>query len=213
MKRLLLTAAGLLMIGALSAAGAAPGDCPPGDAVLKRHLAGLQTLSANFEQRVTAADGHPLQQSSGVLQLARPGRIYWVAEPPFEQTVVADGRHIWVYDPDLDQVTVRPLASQLDNSPAALLVGDADQVLEEFRVCAFEEGDTTRIQLRPLNTEAIYTEVEPVFSAGTPVAIRMIDSLGQHTSTRLSEIELNQPLDPEIFRFVPPPGVDVFRDE
>lgn len=213
MKPLLLAAAWLLLSGAQSAAHAAPGDCPPGGAVLKQRLAGLQTLSANFEQRVVAADGHPLQQSSGILQLARPGRIYWVAEPPFEQTVVSDGQRIWVYDPDLEQVTVRTLASQLDNSPAALLVGDADQVLEEFRVCAFQEGDTTRIQLRPLNTEAIYTEVELIFEAATPVGIRMIDSLGQHTSTTLSEIELNQPLDPEVFRFVPPPGVDVFRDE
>jgi len=213
MKPLLLAAAWLLLSGAQSAAHAEAGDCPPGDAVLEQHLAGLQTLSANFEQRVTAADGHSLQQSSGILQLARPGRIYWVAEPPFEQTVVSDGQRIWVYDPDLEQVTVRPLASQLDNSPAALLVGDADQVLEEFRICAFREGDVTRIQLHPLNTDALYTEIELLFEAGAPAGIRMIDSLGQHTQTTLSTIELNQPLDPQVFHFTPPPGVDVFRDE
>lgn len=213
MRRLLLPVVWLLLVGATSSGHAAPGECPPGDAVLTQRLAELQTLSANFEQRVTAADGHPLQQSSGVLQLAKPGRIYWVAEPPFEQTVVSDGERIWVYDPDLEQVTVRTLASQLDSSPAALLVGDAARVLEEFRVCAFREGDTLRIQLRPLNTDAIYTEVELVFEAGTPVGIRMIDSLGQHTSTTLSEVELNQSLDPDIFRFTPPPGVDVFREE
>ncbi|MFZ5654871.1 MAG: outer membrane lipoprotein chaperone LolA [Pseudomonadota bacterium] len=193
--------------------GSEAGACPPGAAVLEARLAGLRTLRANFEQQVEAADGHPLQTSTGILQLARPGRIYWVAEPPFEQTVVADGTRIWVYDPDLEQVTVRTLHSQLDNSPAALLVGDPGRVLEEFRVCAFSAGQHTRILLRPLVAEAIYREVELEFAADRPLAIRMTDSLGQRTRIALSEVEINQPLEPGLFQFTPPPGVDVFRDD
>lgn len=81
-----------------------------------------------------------LQASAGLMQLAKPGHIYWVAEPPFEQTVVADGTKIWIYDPDLAQVTVKTLHRQLDNSPAALLVGDSDRLLEEFRVCVVPDA-------------------------------------------------------------------------
>lgn len=207
--------AGLVVaMSALAGPGwADEGDCPPGADALQARLAGLRTLSANFEQQVEAADGHRLQASAGILQLAKPGRIYWVAEPPFEQTVVADGTRIWVYDPDLEQVTVRTLHSQLDNSPAALLVGDPGQVLQEFRVCAFPEGQRMRILLRPLVTEAIYRELELEFAAERPTAIRMTDSLGQRTRIALTEVELNQPLEPGLFQFTPPPGVDVFRDD
>ncbi len=203
----------LLLSGVLPVAYAAEGDCPPGAELLKQRLANLHTLSASFEQQIIAADGHPLQESSGVLELAKPGRIYWVAEPPFEQTVVSDGRHLWVYDPDLEQATVRALTSQLDNSPAALLVGDADRVLEEFHVCAFETARGSRILLRPLHTEAIYTQLEMRFEGRSPVGIRMIDSLGQETRIALTEVEINQPVDTAIFQFTPPPGVDVFRDD
>ncbi len=210
-RRLLLAC--LLCWSSAGALAAAEGACPDGGKLLGEQLARLRGLSANFEQRVTAADGHLLQTSAGVLQLAKPGRIYWVAEPPYEQTVVADGSNIWVYDPDLEQVTVKALRHQLDNSPAALLVGDAEQVLKEFRVCAFAEGKITRILLRPLATDAVYAEVELDFAAGAPTAIRMVDSLGQRTVVELRDVELTPVLNPAIFHFVPPPGVDVFRDD
>lgn len=199
------------------------GDCPPGEQALKARLATLRTLSANFEQQVTAADGHELQTSAGLMQLAKPGHIYWVAEPPFEQTVVADGTRIWIYDPDLAQVTVKTLHRQLDNSPAALLVGDSDKLLAEFRVCMVPDvgGPETqkpdakrlRIVLRPLATDAVYTRIELVFAGAEPRAIIMTDSLGQRTDIQLRDVELNQPVDPKLFRFMPPPGVDVFQDD
>jgi outer membrane lipoprotein carrier protein len=209
----------------LSSAARAAGEseCPPGEQVLKTRLAALRTLSASFEQQVMAADGHVLQTSVGLIQLAKPGHIYWVAEPPFEQTVVADGTRIWIYDPDLEQVTVKTLHRQLDNSPAALLVGDSDRLLEEFKVCVFPgadslkrqkpKSDRIRIQLRPLATDAVYTRIELVFADKTPRSIIMTDSLGQHTEIRFNDVELNEPIDPGLFRFIPPPGVDVFQDD
>lgn len=195
-------------------ASPAPGaDCSVGAALLQERLADLHSLSASFQQQITAADGHLLQTSAGLLQLARPGRIYWVAEPPYEQTLVADGQNIWVYDPDLEQVTVRDLDGQLDNSPAALLVGDSERVLAEFRVCALIEEGVTRLLLWPLTTDAIYTQIELDFADGAPSAIRMQDSLGQRTVVELRDVELNPVLNPAVFHFVPPPGVDVFRDD
>lgn len=197
--------------------------CKPGEQALKTRLATLRTLSANFEQQVTAADGHDLQASAGLMQLAKPGHIYWVAEPPFEQTVVADGTKIWIYDPDLAQVTVKTLHRQLDNSPAALLVGDSDRLLEEFRVCVVPDAggpeaqkpdaNRMRIVLHPLATDAVYTRIELVFAGAEPRAIIMTDSLGQRTDIQLRDVEINQPVDPKLFRFMPPPGVDVFQDD
>jgi outer membrane lipoprotein carrier protein len=212
----------LTLLGSVARA-AGEGECPPGEQALKTRLATLRTLSANFEQQVTAADGHELQTSAGLIQLAKPGHIYWVAEPPFEQTVVADGTRIWIYDPDLAQVTVKTLRHQLDNSPAALLVGDSDKLLEEFKVCVIPDADGPeapkpetshlRIVLRPLATDAVYTRIELVFAGAEPRAILMTDSLGQSTDIQLRDVELNQPVDPGLFRFMPPPGVDVFQDD
>lgn len=219
--RWILVALTLLGAGA-HAAAAGEGDCPAGEQALKTRLAALRTLSANFAQQVKAADGHTVQSSAGVLQLAKPGHIYWVAEPPYEQTVVADGTRIWIYDPDLAQVTVKTLHRQLDNSPAALLVGDSDKVLAEFRVCAFAEPGAEarkpdaagmRIVLRPLNTDAVYTRVELLFAGNEPHAIAMTDSLGQRTDIQLHDVVLNQSVDAKLFHFTPPPGVDVFQND
>ncbi len=56
--------------------------------------------------------------------LQRPGRFRWEYREPWERQIVADGDQVWMYDSELDQVTVQPAGQALQQSPAALLVGD-----------------------------------------------------------------------------------------
>ena len=213
MRRLLLPAVWLLLVGATSSGHAAPGECPPGDAVLTQRLAELQTLSANFEQRVTAADGHPLQQSSGVLQLAKPGRIYWVAEPPFEQTVVSDGERIWVYDPDLEQVTIHNLDDRVQSTPALLLSGEVDNLEDTYRVSGRQIGDNTReFTLEPRSPDSLFTSLRLTFFKGELQEMRMQDSLAQLSGLSFDRIRLNEPVEAGAFTLDYPEGVDIIRD-
>jgi len=95
--------------------------------------ASIETLKA-FLQQTTAGKAHfaqiivdknlkQLQQATGTMQFARPGRFRWEYDKPYEQTIVGDGSRLWIYDKDLNQVTVRKLDKALGSSPAALLSG------------------------------------------------------------------------------------------
>ncbi|HHO68751.1 MAG TPA: outer membrane lipoprotein chaperone LolA, partial [Gammaproteobacteria bacterium] len=110
--------AGLLALASLSAAAAGWDAGRVSD-----WFSHLDSFHARFSQRVTDADGNPVQTSEGEVWIKRPGRFRWNYERPFEQQVVADGRHLWTYDPELEQATVKPIGEVLGVTPAALLSG------------------------------------------------------------------------------------------
>ena len=90
---------------------------------LKSLLNQTTTAKARFTQVVLDRNGKTLQQASGTMGFARPGRFRWEYVKPYEQTIVGDGSRLWIFDKDLNQVTVRKLNQALGASPAALLAG------------------------------------------------------------------------------------------
>lgn len=195
-----------------SASTPAQVQCLDGSTELKNTLDKMQSLSTRFRQLMTSADGHPLQDMSGVMHISKPGRIHWATEAPFEQLVIADGESLWLYDPDLEQVTVKSLEANLVNSPAALLLGDPGSLAETYKICRESVDNTTRISLTPLQIESVYTEIVLAFVAETPTAIIMNDSLGQRTVVTLIDAVMNPQLDTALFVFDPPAGIDIFED-
>ena len=90
---------------------------------LDAFLAGLDTVSSRFEQRVFDEQRNLLERSSGTLLIDRPGRFrFEYAEPP--QLIVGDGSRIWIYDPELAQVMVSDLDAALGSTPAVLLTSE-----------------------------------------------------------------------------------------
>ena len=120
---------GAALLLASSAASAVDADAA---ARLDAWLAGLDTLSARFEQRLFDEDRNLLDQASGTMLIDRPGRFRFDYEAP-PQLIVGDGARVWIYDPELAQVTVRDLDAALGSTPAVLLTSDRP-VEDTFRI-------------------------------------------------------------------------------
>ena len=91
---------------------------------LRNLLQPISSLSAQFKQQVTDADGFQLQQSEGLFQVAQPNNLRWIVEQPMPQQVISDGVTLWLYDPDLEQVIVKPFDASIESTPAILFSGD-----------------------------------------------------------------------------------------
>ncbi len=204
-------------LAALSLAGMAPltacADEAAAPGLLRAFLAETRSFQARFSQVLLEADSERTQLSEGRFYLQRPGRFRWDYTRPTPQLVVADGESLWLYDPDLEQVTVRPLDDGLSSTPAMLLSGEG--LLEDsFRLGpAYAEDGFDWIELAPLSEAADFAALRVGFRDGALAAMELMDALGQTTLIRFSEVSVNPPLDPELFRFVPPAGTDVIRDE
>ena len=67
------------------------GDIAAREPLLDRYLEQVHTLSADFDQTLIDAEGTVLEESSGTLEISRPGRFRWIYRKPYEQWLVADG--------------------------------------------------------------------------------------------------------------------------
>jgi outer membrane lipoprotein carrier protein len=169
----------------------------------------IVTLQGDFEQALLDADGQLVERTSGTLEIQRPGRFRWSYTEPYEQWLIADGLNIWSYDVDLEQVTVKPQAEALANTPA-LLLGGAEEALDQFNYRgSYVEKDTTWVRLEPKNTESGFVRVELGFVGGTLHRMVFFDNLEQTTLVSLYEVAVNQPIDASRFEFEVPDGVDV----
>lgn len=169
----------------------------------------LQSLSADFSQTVYGEQGQPLEQASGRMYMQRPRRFRWEYVAPYKQLVVADGERVWLYDQSLEQITVRPLADAVGSTPLALLSGDEplDQVFEVDELPA--QGPLSWYELRPRQPQAELELLRVAFAAGQIRILEMQDALQRRTRIALANVERNPSLDPALFRFSPPPGVDM----
>ncbi len=180
-----------------------------GEKLVNDFLTDVITMQGRFEQSLIDAEGTVVEVSGGTLEIARPTRFRWIYSDPYEQWLVADGLNIWSYDVDLAQVTVKPQAKALSNTPA-LLLGGASDALEQFR---FEgsviESDTTWVRMRPVDDNSGFNRVELGFFDGELSRMVFFDNLEQTTLVALYDVVVNEPIDADHFEFVVPNDADV----
>lgn len=205
----LLALAGLALISPILAAEPSMDNELEGRALVENFVRNIRTLQGRFEQSLVGADDQIVETSSGTLEIQRPGQFRWSYIEPYEQLLVADGLNVWSYDIDLAQVTVKPQAEVLSNTPALLLGGSAD-ALEHFDyVDSFSDRGTVWIRLRPKNTDNGFNKVELGFNDGELTRMMFFDNLEQTTLIALFDVSLNEDIDAQRFRFDPPEDVDI----
>ena len=179
---------------------------------LEALLAGMTSFQAKFEQTVLNRFGEELQTTTGSMSLLRPGRLRWEVDDPYAQLLLADGESLWIFDPDLEQVTVQPLAQAIEGSPATFLTGVTSDVTPHFAVRAVQPPtpDGKRFVLEPRDETSVFRDATLTFAPdGALAALDIVDHLDQITRIVFVEIELNPTLQPQLFEFDIPAGVDV----
>ena len=176
---------------------------------LHAFLDAARTLRAEFEQHVTDADGVQIQESSGTVYIERPGKFRWEYRDAGGQLIVSDGQRLWVYDRDLEQISVRPLQPALGSTPAVVLSG-ARPIDEVFTLQDDGRRDGVDwVRLRPREADSSFDELLLGLKGGQLQRMDIHDSFGQRTELLLRDVQVNIPLAPGLFEFIPPPGVDV----
>ncbi len=194
-------------------APAAPG-CAESLAALAKAYRGLGTLTAHFRHTLEAKTLNQTEVEEGMLYLAPGGKMRWQYLQPKGKLAVSDGKETWLYLASERQVVVQPLARGA-GAPVALrlLAGEVD-VAREFACQGAERsgGKTTlKLSLVPPapGVEGLEVRLDPESGLVDRVSYR--DSLGNAITLELSEIRTGAVLDPGMFLFQPPRGVQVIR--
>ena len=180
-----------------------------GERLVRTFVEDIETMQGRFEQALIDASGEVVERTTGTLEIERPGRFRWTYAEPYEQQLVADGVNIWSYDVDLAQVTVKPQAEALANTPALLLGGDRD-ALAQFRFdSATLENGTTWVGMIPVDTGSGFERMELGFLDGQLTRMAFFDNLDQTTLVALYDVVTNTPFDPGHFAFAMPDDADL----
>ncbi|WP_221795492.1 outer membrane lipoprotein chaperone LolA [Oceanobacter mangrovi] len=196
----------MLLVASVASLAAEPKSALDG---FVERLGGTTTLTADFSQTVTDAQGQQLQAVTGHLALATPGKLRWETAPPFQQLVVSDGEVLWVFDEDLEQVTIRNLEMKVQETPALLLSGKADEVASNFDVERFSRNGLMVYRLTPKDHSQLFTALEFGYNGNDLQEMRIMDATGQLTLIKLNNVERNVKLDRMAFVFDVPEGADV----
>ncbi len=204
MRKLHLPVLGLLLWSILVSAADGPQR-------LDRFLEGLNTLQAKFQQTVVSAGHDQAMSSQGTFYLNRPGRFRWTYDEPEGQFVIADGGRVWLYDAELEQVSHQSQEEALRGTPA-LLLSDSGPVERHFEVVGLGSRIGLEwLELLPRGENSEITKVLVAFRGDQLDRLEMIDSFGQITRFHFTDIRRNPELDPALFRFQRPPGIDMLE--
>lgn len=180
-----------------------------GEKLVQDFVTDVITLQGRFEQSLIDAEGAVTEVSSGTLEIERPTKFRWTYFDPYEQWLVADGLNIWSYDVDLAQVTVKPQAKALSNTPAMLL-GGGSEALEQFQFDgSMIENGTTWVRMLPVDDSGGFNRLELGFFDGQLSRMVFFDNLEQTTLVALYDVVVNEPIDALQFEFAVPDDADL----
>ncbi len=179
---------------------------------LKSFLAGAATLQADFIQVQVDEQGNPGKRSQGVFYLQRPGKFRWNYQKPYHQEIVSGSGKVWFYDRDLEQVTARQLTQAIGSTPALLLTGDVPLEKNFTIENQSDEEGMAMLKLIPKSEESGFRYVQIGLENNRLVGMELSDNFGQLTRIYFENLKTGLRLDPALFTFTPPPGVDVFDD-
>jgi outer membrane lipoprotein carrier protein len=180
---------------------------------LDRFFTKVQSYNARFQQVVLDEGLNPLQETSGIMWIERPGKFRWEYDPPYQQLIVGDGQKVWVYDLDLEQITVRKMDGALGETPAILLAGQGS-LSKNFKVKELgPQGLLEWVQMIPKKGDGGFEDIRIGFEEHKIRSLELIDALGHITRITLFEGQENGQIEPERFTFEPPKGIDIIDED
>ena len=183
------------------------------EARLKDFLNKASSLEASFVQVQVDEKGNLGKRSNGMFYLQRPGKFRWNYEKPYHQEIVSSADKVWFFDKDLDQVTAKKLNQAIGSTPALLLTGDVPLEKNFTIESQSDEEGIAIIKLIPKSEESGFKYVQIGIENGRLVGMELSDNFGQLTRIYFENLKTGIKIDPALFIFKPPQGVDVFEEK
>jgi outer membrane lipoprotein carrier protein len=182
-----------------------------------QHYNQLKTFKADFTE-IYQASGVS-RTETGVLWLKKPGRMRWEYRQPRQKLFLSDSHTAFFYVPGERQARKTPIKNLDDiRSPLRYLLGKT-KLEKEFDglslapdIPPFQPGD---VVLRGVpkgmkdRVSEVVLEISPAHQIDR-ILIREVD--GTTTEFRFTGVQENVAVEDGLFRFIPPPGVELIPE-
>lgn len=172
---------------------------------LQARLNKVDTLSADYMQKVSDPKGKEVQQGTGKIQIKRPNLFRIENKMPQETRIISDGKTLWFYDPFVEQVTANWVKEAVNNTPFVLLTGNDKSYWQQYTVEQQEDSFT----LTPKDKKSAIKQFNiRVDADGVLKNFSTVERDGQVNLYQLRNIT-NQALSDSLFKFSVPKGAEL----
>lgn len=194
----------MLMLAILAAAASA------GAAEIDNAAAAMAGTEAAFTQRFTPKGFTNSQIESGSVIFGTLPKMRWSYNKPEEKVFVFDGAQSWFYVAADKQVTVATLDDRRKSELPFLLIGDPTARERLFVVNETKRGNSIVVSLQPRSESASIRNIIVTIAPATHLIQQLTysDREGNRTEFDFSGFH-RKATTPDLFRFAPPPGVEV----
>ena len=201
-----------LAVGLVGASLAVAGGAVEG---LERWLSTTSDLECRFDQRLISSALGADARESGVLYVARPGKLRWDYLDPERKTVLVDGDRTVLYVRE-DEQWIRGRLSEEQGILPELLAGrrPLGDLFVATEVASGGERGRARVRLVPRRAPEGLEEILLTVTEGDHAIERaeVRDGAGNRVEYRFSRLKRNRGLDEGLFALDPPPGVEVLGE-
>lgn len=175
---------------------------------LQGFLNKINTMQADFKQKVLDENNKILNTYTGKMQFKKPNLFYWQVEAPDASLLVTNGVKLWNYEPSLEQVTVQRYSADKDITPLSFVLS-GDKIDSNFTV---EQKQNNCFKLTPKIDNPNFANVSVCFKSDYISSLQIYDNLGQTSIFEFYKVQNNGYIALENFVFKPPAGVDVIGE-
>ncbi|MCJ2163827.1 MULTISPECIES: outer membrane lipoprotein carrier protein LolA [unclassified Pseudodesulfovibrio] len=202
----------------MAAEAVAPEDLP--DLIQQRYET-LKTFRADFVQELTNVASGEVETREGKISFRQPSQVRWETTAPEKELLIVGKEVAWNYIEDEELAIKYSVATLLNSKTILRFISGQANIKEDFVVKTEWAGaDEVRsrwgkgfvvLQLVPKEAEPgmvlAFVGVEP--ATGLLRQVMIVDFYGNGNELRLSNVEVDVNLNPEMFTFVPPEGTQV----
>ena len=189
----------------------------PGRAIARRvqaFYAQTKDFSAGFRQHYTYVAIGRVEESEGVVQVKKPGRVRWDYAKPDRRTLYIEDRTLWIWRPDDQEVQVKRDFGGEQLSSAFTFLWGKGNLLKDFSPRAvpapegLPKGDA--LELTPIKPmPGIEKLLFVVARDGQVLASVVTNPQGDINQIVFTDAKIDQGLSDSLFHFAPPKGAYV----
>ncbi len=175
-------------------------------------------ITARFVQETFAVGVSDGLKAEGKVYFKRPHQMRWEYSLPEPQIIVTTGQKVYVYEKEANQVMILPRDQLLSSEISRAFFFGKGDLRRFFNVDVPEDDRPDKrwvLKLTPkdpgVQVRTIWLTVDPDFHLVKEMWLK--DQLGARTHLVFSNVKVNKGLSDTLFRFVPPPGVEIYHGD
>ncbi len=202
----------LFLLVVLGLAGQAQGESP-----LDNILHGIEQTYANrdfsavYEQKSWLKAIDILEEASGKAYFSHPGKMRWEYIAPQRHQIITNGKELWVFRPDDNQVMKGDAQAFFRSGAGGSFLSDIIRIQEDYIITLEKIGeifDELRLTPKKTNPDITAIQIRVVKENFEINRVVTTNTYGDYTELIFKEIHFKK-LDPALFNFYPPQGVDL----